>query len=256
MGNGKTESIIMEHFHLIYTPKGLSELSEDALRMHNKYCVNAEIGAGGLHFHCYIETEYSKDTVSDTLKKVQRVPPAGRGKRALHYSNRVVARAPPGHPDQDLRKFTLGYVQKMGNQIYVKGYTEIELKEAADYYQSQRAPPGRSPESPGAPLGNAGEAGAVRFPKETEPKDTLQDVYDTFEIEMFKGIQRTVDNKLIPGQDLKRFKRKAWNYWANTGKLFPVQATQKRFLQTLWAAYLKRSGQEVDIDEVKENLNY
>jgi len=250
---GKPPVYQMNHYHLIYTPKGLGDLKIEALSLHNRYCVYAEIGAGGLHYHCYIETEYSKDTTSDKLKEVQRVPPGARGKRSLHYSNREVQRAPPGHLEQDLRKFTLGYVQKQGNQIHVKDFTEIELKEALDYYTNNKArvPPAQTSSLQGSPLE------AASFPKETEQKDTLQDVYDEFEKEMFKGIQRTCEaNGLIKGKDLKYFRRKAWNHWANTGKLFPVQATQKRFLQTLWAAYIKRSAQEIDLDEVKEFLNY
>ena len=119
------------HYHLIYTPKGLADLLEKSLP-YDRYVSYAELGAGGLHFHTYIETSYEESTIRDNIRDTQQIPPVGRGKKSLHYSLRQVAEHPLDFPDQDLRKFTLGYVQKLGNRKYVKGYTEEQLTEAIE----------------------------------------------------------------------------------------------------------------------------
>jgi len=242
----------MNYFHLIYTPKGLDELKEESLSIHERYVSYAELGAGGLHFHTYIETTYSKDTTSDKLKAIQRVPPGNRGKKSLHYSNREVARVPPGHPDQDLRKFTLGYVQKHGTQKYCKGFEEIELKEALEYYNTNKArvPPVVTARVP--PV--AAEGGPVAT------KDTVQEKWLEFQIAMLKGVQKPTGDVTISHIDLvdiKYFKRKAWGYWKKRcNGLFPPAAERSRFLISIWAAYLDIIQQDVNLDEVKDNLNY
>lgn len=254
----------MNHFHLIYTPKGLAELQEESLSLHERYVSYAELGAGGLHFHTYIETTYSKDTTSDKLKAVQRVPPGNRGKKSLHYSNREVARVPPGHPDQDLRKFTLGYIQKHGTQKYCKGFKEIELREALEYYNSNKArvPPGQMRATHEESGQCAAEGGAGRSAEQTDRivKDTVQEKWLEFQIAMLKGVQKPtgeITTSHIDLVDIKFFKKKAWGYWKKRcNGLFPPAAERSRFLISVWAAYLDIIQQDVNLDEVKENLGY
>lgn len=76
---GKSILEYMNHYHLIYTPKGLLDLSELALP-YDRYVACGEMGKGGFHYHVYIETTYGIDKIRDTLKEVQKYLPAKRVK--------------------------------------------------------------------------------------------------------------------------------------------------------------------------------
>ena len=248
----------MNYFHLIYTPKGLAELDEQGLQGYDKYVCCSEVGGGGLHFHTYIETPFTRQTVSDTLKKYQNIAKVGAGKSSIHYSNRNVAEHPKDYPDQDLRKFTLGYVQKQGKQLYVKGYTPEELKEALDYYNKL------SPHSPLAPYAVFASEASAGIPLDANNKiESIQDRWLAFSVAMMKGIPLVISldegSPLVinPNLKIEYFKGKAWNYWKKRANgLFPPQAEQKRFLQSIWALYLDEAHREIDLEELKENLNY
>jgi len=248
----------MNHFHLVYTPKGLAELDEKGLYGYERYLSCSEVGKGGVHFHTYIETDMTRQTVSDTLKKYQKIEKVGAGKSSIHYSNRNVAEHPKDYPTQDLRKFTLGYVQKQGKQLYVKGYTPEELKEALDYYNSI------SPHSPLAPAKFSGSPLDIIEKIESSTKiESIQDRWLSFSVAMMKGAPLVVGldegSPLVinPNLTLDYFKQKAWHYWKKRANgLFPPQAEQKRFLQSIWALYLDEAHREIDLVQLKENLNY
>lgn len=245
--------VMANHFHLIYTPKGLEEMQEEALLAHDKYVCCAEIGQGGLHFHAYIVTDVHRDTVSDKLKAVQKIPSSGVGKRSLHYSNRAVAPHPDKYPEQDLRKFTLGYVQKQESRKFMKGFTEEELAEALEYYREQtgqnegirrdQIAPGMFPAEGIEPCR---EVGSVE-------KNAVKDEWLEFSVEMMKGLINPFTNQ-CERVGMNYFHKRAWNYWKKRNHgLFPVSATQKRFKQSIWALYLDKSGQEVDVEDLKLN---
>lgn len=232
------------HFHLIYTPKGLAEISRDVFTSYEQYICCAEIGQNGLHFHMYIVTNLTQDAVSDKLKYVQKIPPGGKGKKSLHYSNRAIALHPKEYPDQDLRKFTLGYILKQENRKYMKGFTEEELAEALAYYNGQKEENANIKRAQIAP----GMFPAVGLEqREVKQKDSVQDEWLEYSIAMMKGITE------LTHVDIGYFHKKSWNYWKkrNNG-LFPVMATQKRFKQSLWALYLDKVGREVDVEDLKE----
>lgn len=243
------------HFHLIYTPKGLDSILEAAFSKYDRYLCHREIGAEGVHFHSYIETDLDQKTVSDHLKEVQKIPNGQKGKKALHYSNRFVKEHPDNFPAQDLRKFTLGYVQKQEARVFMKGYTEEELKEALDYYNAINAEntatkrgkiaPGMFPAEGLEPRreGSSIESNAA--------KSTVMDEWLEYQIEMMKGLVNPFTNEVKP-VTIDYFHKKSWNYWKKKSNgLFPVSATQKRFKQSIWAHYLDKRGQEVDVEELK-----
>lgn len=254
----------MNHFHLIYTPKGLAELDPNGLAQYSRYLVHQEMGQGGLHYHMYIETEYTQQTVSDKLKDSQNIPKSTAGKRSLHFSNRAVAAHPDKFPDQDLRRFTLGYIQKQGNCLYNKGFDKIELDNALEYYKENKhpgykdhvlafkGPPLIATESQGPPL------------EETKKSESIQDRWIDFSIAMMKTVPYVLSRECEggtldknPNLTYHHFRAQAWNYWKkrNSG-LFPPQAEQKRFLQSIWALYLTESNRQIDLDQTKEYLNY
>ena len=226
------------HYHLIYTPKGLAELQENSLP-YDRYVSCAELGAGGLHFHTYIETEYGEDKIRDTLKDKQKIPAGQRGKKSLHYSNRLVAEHPTDFPDQDLRKFTLGYVQKLGNRKYMKGYTEDELAEAVAYYETQRAkrvPPQES-----------------LFPAEgiqPRTKDTMDDIWLEYVVHFEKWYKHLNGHN----DTVKHFHIHARKFWykRNNGR-FPFKNVQNSFMQSIRYRYFRRNLK--DSDEFEEDVN-
>jgi len=240
--------VMANHFHLIYTPKGLGEMSEDTLLAHDQYICCAEIGQGGLHFHTYIVTDLHRDTVSDKLKSVQKIPSSGVGKRSLHYSNRFVAPHPDKYPEQDLRKFTLGYVQKQENRKFMKGFTEDELAEALAYYREQTEENANIRRAQVAPGMSPAEGIEPRREVGSPEKNAIQEEWLEYSIEMMKGITE------LTQLDMNYFHKKSWNYWKkrNNG-LFPVSATQKRFKQSIWALYLDKVRREVDVEDLKLN---
>ena len=217
----------MNHYHLIYIPKGLADMDVRSLPF-DRFVCTTELGQGGVHYHCYIETTETVVTVSNRLKSVQNIPAGSKGKKSLHYSNRPVLEHPPTHPEQDLRKFTLGYVQKNENRTFMKGYTEEELKEALDYYngiieenKARSAPRSMGP----APVLH-----------EEKPKtDTQVDIWLEYQIELMK-----------PGRPLgiDTFKARAWQFWRKRNHgLFPPRARQQMFLQSIMAHWLHESKQ-------------
>ena len=142
MGNRKSpvQYNRMNHYHLIYTPKTLGDLLIDSLP-YARFCASEEVGQGGRHYHIYIETDVSEDTVRDRLKRCQLIPQGARGRKSLYYSCRPVEPHPAEFPDQDLRKFTLGYtlknqtIEPNDSTTFRGGYTNQELIEAQKYYQ-------------------------------------------------------------------------------------------------------------------------
>ena len=224
------------HYHLIYTPKGLADLLEESLP-YDRYVSFAELGAGGLHFHTYIETEYGEDKIRDTLKDKQKIPAGQRGKRSLHYSVRQVAEHPEDYPDQDLRKFTLGYIRK-GNHIkFCKGFTADELMEASQYYDSQRArrvPPQET-----------------LFPAEgLSPRQEKDDEWLEYVVHFEKWY-----SKLNGYNDtLKHFQIHARKFWyrRNNGK-FPVGSKQRCFMQSIRYRYFRRNIPESE--DLEEDVN-
>ena len=245
--------VMANHFHLIYTPKGLEEMLEASLLAHDKYVCCAEIGKGGLHFHAYIITDVTRDTVSDKLKATQKIPSSGVGKRSLHYSNRAVAEHPAAYPEQDLRKFTLGYVQKQESRKFMKGFTEEELDEALAYYRGQTEDNADIRRAQIAPGMSPAEGIEPRREVGSPEKNAIQDEWLEFSIEMMKGLVNPFTNK-CEMVGINYFHKKAWNYWKKRNHgLFPVSATQKRFKQSIWALYLDKCGQEVDVEDLKLN---
>lgn len=240
--------VMANHFHLIYTPKGLGEMSEDALLAHDKYICCAEIGQGGLHFHSYIVTDVTRDTISDKLKAVQKIPSSGVGKRSLHYSNRAVAQHPDKYPEQDLRKMTLGYVQKQGSRKFMKGFTEEELDIALAYYRDQTEKNANKRRAQIAPGMSPAEGIEPRREEGSPEKNAIQDEWLEYSIEMMKGITE------LTHVTMDYFHKRSWNYWKkrNNG-LFPVSATQKRFKQSIWALYLDKVRRDVDVEDLKLN---
>jgi len=248
--------VMANHFHLVYTPKGLGNIDEEVFSKYDRYVCHREIGQQGLHFHSYIETDLNQKTVSDHLKEVQKIPNGQQGKKSLHYSNRLVKEHPDGFPEQDLQKYTLGYVQKQEARVFMKGYTEQELKEALDYYLGEQA-------KQTAKL--RAKIAAGMFPAEgleprregdstktNAPKSTVMDEWLEYQIEMMKGLVNPFNNEVKP-VTMDYFHKKSWNYWKkqNNG-LFPQASTQKRFKQSIWAHYLDKRGQEVDVEYLKE----
>ena len=224
------------HYHLIYTPKGLADLLEESLP-YDRYVSCAELGAGGLHFHTYIETEYGEDKIRDTLKDKQKILSGQRGKKSLHYSNRPVAEHPQDFPDQDLRKFTLGYVQKLGNRKYMKGYTEAELSEAVAYYEAQKAKRVPSQES--------------LFPAEgLSPRQEKDDEWLEYVVH-FEKWYKTLNGY---NDTLKHFQIHARKFWyrRSNGK-FPVGSKQRQFMQSIRYRYFRRNLK--DSEEFEEDVN-
>lgn len=133
----------MQHWHLVYTPRGLADLTPAAIP-YSRVCASMEMGEGGRHYHIYIVTDDDESTIRDRLKDKQQIPTGKRGKKSLHYSLRSVAEHPQDYPNQDLRKHTLGYTLKHqtlkpDSTTYHNGYTMEELAEAKQYYENERA---------------------------------------------------------------------------------------------------------------------
>lgn len=232
----------MNHHHLIYTPKGLKELSEGALSYASKYAVFAELGAGGLHFHCYIVTDYHDDKVTTELKKVQEIPTGMRGKKSIHFSHRYVAPTHKDFPNTDFQKFTLGYCACEEQLKFIKGFTSEEIKESVEYYFSLK------PKKLETPV-------CAQKPAEDSPAtndDSIQGKWLDYSVELMKGI-----TPLTEGLSYDYFRKKSWNYWKkkNNG-LFPQMSTQKRFLQSIWAQYLDLNKLPLDLELTKEFLSY
>lgn len=237
----------MNHHHLIYTPKGLADPREEAFSYAEKYVVCHELGQGGNHFHCYIVTPYAKDKVTDTLKEIQEIPSGQKGKKAVYYSHRFVAEHPADYPDQDLRKFTLGYVQKTQDRIFMKGFTEEELTEALEYYDSiVKENYERTRVIP--------QTGT--FPadglKERE-QHSVQGDWAEYTVYFEKWYK-----KLDYEASLTDFRKKARAFWfGKSNGLFPVGSHQKRFLQSIYYAYKVHlaNGEYKESDADAEILN-
>lgn len=237
----------MNHYHLIYTPKGLADLNEDSMIYATSYAASQEMGQGGVHWHVYLQTDYGFDKISDTLKDVQKIPSGSRGKKSLHYSNRHVDAIHKDFPETDFQKFTLGYTLKNqtinpSSLTYVKGYTPEFLQEAYDYYQEIVAKREKPTKLPGEAL--------VAEPR--EKKDNIQEVWVDYQVCLLKGI-----NQLSVGVTPSYFKKKAWGFWKkrNNG-VFPPASYQYRLLQSIWAQYLDIVNQELDLELVTNELKY
>jgi len=232
----------MVHYHLIYTPKGLTDLHPDSLP-YDRFIACYEIGKGGPHYHIYIETDYAEDKIRDTLKEVQKIPTGQRGKKSLHYSCRTVAEHPPDYPTQDLRKFTLGYVQKNEDRKLMKGYSEIELKEALDYYHEQHEQQ-RELQKPPEPT--------IYADKEDESVQGQWAEYVVFFEKLFKDPLNKANISMA------YLRKKSDAFWAprNNG-LFPQASKFRRFLKSISYIYRKdlRTATSTYDDDIK-NLGY
>jgi len=232
----------MVHYHLIYTPKGLDDLKVESLP-YERYVASAEMGKGGYHVHIYIETDYAEDKIRDTLKEVQKIPSGQRGKKSLHYSCRIVAEHPPDYPTQDLRKFTLGYVQKNADRKFMKGYSEEELKSALDYYHEQHSQL-RELQNPTASI--------IYVDKEDDSINGQWAEYVVFFEKLFK------DPIARANISMPYLRKKSDAFWApkNNG-LFPQASKFRRFLKSIsyiYRADLRKATTTYD-DDIK-NLGY
>ena len=234
MGNRKSPVHYMNHFHLIYTPKGLTgDLRHYVTRLDQislRYLITEEQGSGpnGYHYHLYIESIYSKDTISDDLKRIMSIPQGQKGKRSLHYSNRSIDEHPENYPQQDLRKFTLGYIQKEGVYYDHKGYTQEELSESKAYYLTETAKKTQY-QAPTTTL--------EELTQKTE-KLSIADEWLEYEIFMDKAIKQisVTDQVELKVEWFKSQNRKYWR------KYYPLPQSHKwkRFLASIIDKYRAR----------------
>jgi len=211
----------------------------------DKYHACIEVGKGGLHAHIYIITSYSKDTICDNFKEIMKIKNGTKGKKNLYYSDRLVAEHPVDYPEQDLRKFTLGYVQKNEKHIANKGFTQEELDEALKYYrdtmesrEKQFAPPAQNI------VINTGS-------QETEPRETLGETWAEY-VRFIKDELDKVDNTPFDMALIKRLSRKFWA--SKNDGLFPPGSTYARF--TCSIAYKLKVKMTQDIDTALEKTPY
>jgi len=218
------------HWHFIYTPKDLLDLTSDHMKDFAQYSASAEIGKGGRHWHVYIVSDYDESTVRDKLKRVLQIPTGQKGKKSLYYSMRPVLPSNPEHPGEDLQKFTLGYTLKnqklpdfREDDHHHKGYEMPTLEEAKKYYEettNKRYKPLLH-----SIFVNDEEHDEKNENEEKKPKIIEQWLqYSTYIHKTIKERQMT----RITYTDVKGLSR-AW--WArfNNG-LFPVASTYTRFL--------------------------
>lgn len=236
----------MNHYHLIYTPKELEDIKIEALP-YDKYVAAQEMGQGGRHWHIYIQTDYAMDKIRDTLKDVQKIPKGKKGKQSLYYSCREIAEHPELYPDQDLRKFTLGYILKNqslddGHEIMKhKGFKNEDLVEAYAYYQQESAKTYKPPEA---------------LKEQLQPeKDGLQAEWADYMVFIEKEIKKYNTGTLVCPPNTGIIRRLSRVFWSkrNNG-LFPPYSKYNRFLGSI-IYYLRHQMSETE-DEALEKTNY
>jgi len=232
----------MTAFHARYTPKGLSDNVVGFIEhlgkagYDTKYCAHKEGGDGSkeLHYHIYLEMSSTRKTVVNYIQDYFEIPKGTRGMENAHYMVKEIK--------LDLLTFTLGYVQKDGN-LTCTNMDPTGLKEALEHYLAVTAKK-PIPKNITIPQGSL-------YPEEgLTPRDTsLKDQYLEYNVSMLKGITQLQSQLTV-----KFFRKKAWSFWRkkNDG-LFPPAATQKRFLQSVYAEYLHKFQFDLDLDNEEHN---
>lgn len=246
----------MNHHHLIFHPRDMEGTIANLTIpwwefldiKADKYHACVEVGQGGLHAHIYIITSYSKDTICDNFKQIMKIPKSTKGKRNLYYSDRLVDEHPVEYPEQDLRKFTLGYVQKNLNPVANKGFTPEELEEALEYYSEitearAKAETEKRKEAQNLVINTQAE--------EKEPRETLGETWAEY-VCWFKQQLQKVDNAPFDMTLIKRLSRKFWA--SKNDGLFPPGSTYARFTASI--AYKLREQMTQDIDTTLENTPF
>jgi len=228
-----------KHWHMIYTPKGLLDLKREAVP-YTQLSASAEMGQGGRHWHIYLITEDSERTIRDRLKDIQHIPAGKKGKKSLHYSLREIEPHSPEYPEDDLRKFTLGYTLKNQNvdnflaeDHFHEGYTIEQLKDAYDYYQEKSAKTYKPPEP----------VSAERMEELRNIPDGINGEWADYSVYMDKQLSPMVLAKTqigfqaspVPVEFLRSHSRKFWRQ-RNNG-LFPQASKYRRFLASIADKY-------------------
>lgn len=228
-----------KHWHMIYTPKGLLDLKREAVP-YAKMSASAEMGQGGRHWHIYLITEDSERTIRDRLKDIQQIPKVSRGKKSLHYSLREIDPHNPEYPEDDLRKFTLGYTLKNQNidnflkeDHFHEDYTQEELKDAYDYYQEQSAKTYKPPE----PVSEQRMEELRNIPDGINGEWADYMVYMDKQLKpiMLANTARGYAAAAVPVEFIRSHSRKFWRE-KNNG-LFPQASKFRRFLASIADKY-------------------
>jgi len=245
----------MNYWHLIYTPKHLKDLSSAALP-YERYCASNELGEGGRHWHIFIVTDHDETTIRDRLKAVQDIPNGKRGKKNIHYSLRPTDEHHPDFPQQDLRKFVLGYtlkeqtIEPADTTTFRAGYTNEELIEAQEYYFKENAAAQKRAETMAADRAAVDEI--INKPTADESIQEQWLDYVMFIEKAAKTIS-VCDQVPITIPWLYSQSRKYWREKSNG--LFPQASKYKRFLGSIIDKLRARIVMEARMEAMK-NLGY
>jgi hypothetical protein len=253
MGNIGIKYRMSNHWHYIYTPRDLPDLTSNHLKDFTQYSASAEIGKGGRHWHVYIISDYDEKHIRDKLKLILKIPSGLKGKKSLYYSMRPVLLSNPEHPGEDLQKFTLGYTLKnqklpdfREDDHHHKGYDMPTLEEAKKYYEEttnkRYKPPQALPQNT-----------YVNDEKNENVEKTPKIMDDWLEYSIY--INKTIKDRhmtRITYTDVKSLSR-VWWARRNNG-LFPIASTYTRFLASI--IYELRHRLTQTEDEALEKTQY